>query len=298
MLATRLHLDLNQTSTTHSNKLTFFYSTPKPFFDEAFSSWIQRSCAMHGISLYWFRKYINLSHSKDLDSELICEDYKKMFAVLPYASHWEHLISIAEIDDDFIQKARHENNSNLLARLKRRKINGRNNKFMWCPSCLEEDIVPYFRRYWRNSRICLIHRIDLRAACQACQSELDLNKTFLGLNLGHCQSCGTNLWSGIKAFPPKKWSSNPSSTIAHQEKYKRRQQEITSLKFTTNDDLWTLRGVAKRPPLHITSATFLQAQPAPIGRSNWSKRAPRGSRSRIALAAALWLIRREQRGRQ
>ena len=76
--------------------------------------------------------------------------------------------------------------------------------YQFCPHCLKSDVIPYFRSSWRLSitRICLIHKVELRDCCHQCNKKINLShlrkmRNFSGFfripSLLFCNFCMTNL---------------------------------------------------------------------------------------------------------
>lgn len=96
----------------------------------------------------------------------------------------------------------------LQLKLYHRTFRGRG--LMYCPGCLAEDEVCYFRRAWRlaMNTVCLRHRSMLMDGCPAC----NVGVAFSRADLGHpglyefeglqiCHSCGFDLRQAMPAKP-------------------------------------------------------------------------------------------------
>lgn len=68
-------------------------------------------------------------------------------------------------------------------------------KHRWCPRCLAEDAVPYFRRAWRLEwvRWCPTHGTPLLDACPSCGEHLDFRRTSWATPLTRCWRCDSEL---------------------------------------------------------------------------------------------------------
>jgi hypothetical protein len=79
----------------------------------------------------------------------------------------------------------------------------------FCPACLAEDVVPYFRKQWRLAlyTYCPTHRISLYDACPECDAPICYFRRDFGrelaqaLDLGHCTSCGFDFRQAIHSMP-------------------------------------------------------------------------------------------------
>lgn len=76
--------------------------------------------------------------------------------------------------------------------------------YQYCPHCLKSDAAPYFRSSWRLSitRICPIHKVELRDCCHQCKKKINLShlrkmRNFSGFfripSLLFCNFCMTDL---------------------------------------------------------------------------------------------------------
>ena len=72
----------------------------------------------------------------------------------------------------------------------------------FCPLCLEEDGVPYYRRSWRLAFMttCPVHEVMLHDRCPQCASPLSFHRAEMGrggvddaIEVSMCHECGTDL---------------------------------------------------------------------------------------------------------
>lgn len=78
----------------------------------------------------------------------------------------------------------------------RRLIDKRtHNGLMYCPKCLKEDKIPYWRKKWRYFfyTACSEHKIFLTDRCWHCYSPIKLLKTKKQTALNYCHNCGADL---------------------------------------------------------------------------------------------------------
>lgn len=78
----------------------------------------------------------------------------------------------------------------------RRLIDKRtHNGLMYCPKCLKEDRVPYWRKKWRYFfyTACPKHKIFLTDRCWHCNKPIKLIKIKLSDTLKYCYHCGADL---------------------------------------------------------------------------------------------------------
>ena len=77
---------------------------------------------------------------------------------------------------------------------------------MFCPKCLAEDTVPYFRKEWRYYfyNACPKHNTLLVDRCGQCYSPIKLNKMAYSNEIIYCHDCGRD----IRKTQPKYFASN------------------------------------------------------------------------------------------
>jgi hypothetical protein len=85
----------------------------------------------------------------------------------------------------------------------------RGNTLQFCPACLAEDAVPYFRRSWCLAFVtfCARHPLRLLDHCAACRALLCFELTSLdAASLAVCYRCASDLRSApatrLKAGEP------------------------------------------------------------------------------------------------
>ncbi len=135
-----------------------------PFPDELLSSWLHRLALANGIAPRSFAGVLGLGNgmwSPRLDLHL-----PRHVAAL--------LADQTGVPREAIIKMSMTGCA-LIPLLLPRRENAHRNRSTWmqyCPLCLADDEVPYFRRQWRlSSRIsCFVHRCSLRDRCPSCRA--------------------------------------------------------------------------------------------------------------------------------
>ncbi|WP_420712400.1 TniQ family protein [Niveibacterium sp. 24ML] len=88
----------------------------------------------------------------------------------------------------------------------------------FCPKCLSEDSVPYFRRRWRLAlcTYCTRHECLLLDRCQECGSPVEYHRGDVGIETGNafkgmttCCSCGADLRQAL-VRPPSFYAPDAS----------------------------------------------------------------------------------------
>jgi Zn ribbon nucleic-acid-binding protein len=183
-----------------------FTIVPKPFDDELFSSWFARLAYAHHthpqtfINLYFglsnrglFKNNIDISLDVKLLQQIqtMCNNKIDIFKLTlkTYSGYLQ--------EDD---------------------INIPSNRFFshlkYCPMCLREDNIPYFRKAWKLafSTICLKHNCFLHASCQKCNAPLSILKMYKDKSpFSSCQKCGFELKKARKIGIRNRYLSARSS---------------------------------------------------------------------------------------
>jgi TniQ len=74
----------------------------------------------------------------------------------------------------------------------------------FCPVCLKEDEIPFFRKTWRLtfSTACVKHRCFLMDRCQQCGFSVSLFRRFRDQPFGHCYKCGAEYKNAAPEMVP------------------------------------------------------------------------------------------------
>ena len=164
-----------------------FLIVPQPLEGELFSSWMVRTAYAHKTHPHTFENlYLDLPQrlfSKDIDvsinNETIqivqnkCRDKVNIFSLT------------MQTYNTYLQERIVPNGFNKLI-----------TPLRYCPQCLKEDKVPYYRKNWKItfSTICMKHNCFLYGACPHCKSTLDISKMYNNkLPYTHCYKCGFKL---------------------------------------------------------------------------------------------------------
>lgn len=175
-----------------------FIVIPEPLDDELFSSWFARTAYAHhthpitfaNINLnarygHFFTKNVDVSINQDIINLL---KYKSRCIVNINALLLKSM-------DGYLQE-------NII-------MNGNNKmitKIRFCPVCLREDIVKYFRKSWKIvfNTACTKHGCYLHDCCPKCKSEITLSKMYKNkLTFRYCSKCGFDLSKSRKLYISK-----------------------------------------------------------------------------------------------
>lgn len=79
----------------------------------------------------------------------------------------------------------------------------------FCPKCLKEDTIPYFRKKWKFafSTACIKHNCYLHESCPKCKEKIEILKMYQNkLSDIYCHSCGYDLKKSSTQYIPRNYS--------------------------------------------------------------------------------------------
>ena len=160
-----------------------FTIIPTPFQDELFSSWLIRTAYAHNTHPHTFaNQYIDYRYNAFFrtDPDVSLEDYACK-AIEHQCNDRLNLYNLTlKTYGGYLQEdIRHPNL--FLSDLK------------FCPMCLKEDKIIYFRKVWRIEfyNICEKHKCYLLDKCPQCSRKIDISKMFKDkLPYTNCYKCG------------------------------------------------------------------------------------------------------------
>lgn len=161
---------------------------PEPILDESPSSWMMRLCQYHQSWPNQVCSVLGLRRMTDFDAQLSLEPLRR----LAYATSVEDL-SLVCLDSQFLHIRRREQRR--AAFLLQGSPHGYA-AYRYCPLCLREDPMPYWRLTWRMAHfhICPEHRCVMLDRCQTCNAMLEVFPTrkagfFEGSDQPICRFC-------------------------------------------------------------------------------------------------------------
>ncbi|QFR49794.1 TniQ family protein [Sulfurimonas lithotrophica] len=185
-----------------------FLIIPIPFEDETLTSWLVRTAYAHKTHPHTFvNQYLDFRHYS-------------FFTTEPDITLDEHMIKTIEqktnnkIDikklmlktySGYLQENIFDNPNMFLSKMK------------FCPVCLRENKVPYFRKTWRIAfyNICHKHKCHMYEECLECKSKLDISSMYTNkLTYEFCHKCGFDLKKARRLPLHRKYKS----TIVYQNK--------------------------------------------------------------------------------
>ena len=176
----------------------FFLIVPQPFKDELLSSWLTRVAIEHKRKLSIFLSlYVKKEGNSISRTDLDYLYDEKLFDALVNKSNLTK-------KDIFKMSLRSEegylyscSDNNLYPPNQIRKLVDKRNHYglMYCPKCLAEDKIPYFRKKWRYQfyNICTKHELFLTDRCWVCYERVNFSKIIHNKNLAICNKCGKDL---------------------------------------------------------------------------------------------------------
>ncbi|MFY4818410.1 TniQ family protein [Aliarcobacter butzleri] len=171
----------------------FFLIVPQPLEDELLSSWLTRVAIEHRrqfpIFLTLFVKKEGNQISR-IDIDFLYDE--KLFESLSNKSNLTK-------EDIFKMSLRSEEgylfscNNCLYPPLQIRKLTDKrtHNGLMYCPKCLAEDKIPYFRKKWRYEfyNACPKHKVFLTDRCCRCYEKINFAKIKHFKEICICHKC-------------------------------------------------------------------------------------------------------------
>lgn len=173
---------------------------PSILEDELLSGWLWRIANLYNIPPRDFQSMIPFG---TLGTEIDCRMPTAGLASLACASGkcWNDLLEamLCPPDGHLIHRdtarvhAGLTRYGNLL--LRRRDGRDQHDVLQFCPKCLAEDKVPFFRKDWRFAHVvsCPVHAISLHDRCPGCTTTLVILSAKAVFRYPACQACGFDL---------------------------------------------------------------------------------------------------------
>lgn len=175
----------------------FFLIIPKEQNDELLSSWLTRMALAHKrtltvfLSLFVKHEGSSLSH-RDIDF-IFNEKFFDALASKSELSKKEILNMSLRSEEGYLYRC----NDCLYPPNQIRKLVDKRFHFglMFCPLCLAEDEIPYFRKKWRYAfyNACPKHKVFLTDRCWSCYERVKLTKIKYFDEITYCSKCSRDL---------------------------------------------------------------------------------------------------------
>lgn len=179
-----------------------FFFKPFPLEDELLSSWLARVAHKHNTKTTSFTNM----HFKDYfkhypiwQRDLDIWAPTKLLDILSYKSDFNiEMISktlLKQYEGKLVKKMSGKTHTSFIQSRNSTFNKNRNMGLRYCPYCLKEDKIPYFRKKWRLSfyTICAKHHVFLQNTCIKCNKHINLSKNYKDKDFSHCYNCGYNL---------------------------------------------------------------------------------------------------------
>lgn len=166
------------------------WAAKPPLAGESCASWVQRLCGDHHYSFPLLGRILGFFPSRG-DWDRYLDD-----------AVWLRLMELG----DFSEPTPTFEQTLLLGNLSRVKDPGDILRivdgfpaYRWCPFCLAHDEIPYLRWYWRLNHVqeCWVHQAYLSERCIVCDRVLYLHRARLtgrcAVSLSECADCGMSL---------------------------------------------------------------------------------------------------------
>lgn len=166
-----------------------------PYLKESVQSWLVRYCLNTGMEPIEVFNYLQVTRAECADGYFTQSTKNQMEQVLGYECKNFELNVIV---------SRNIHSSDVARRLIQKLTTNQGVRFRFCPKCLAQDRVPYFRIDWSFEfvRYCFDHNCLYEAGCPRCQGELYLpfapfrtskKRSAVG-SLMECYLCGNLLF--------------------------------------------------------------------------------------------------------
>lgn len=187
-----------------------FIAHIKPLPDELLSSWLTRSAFAHDMQATTFINWYILSKRNALTrKDLDFYNDQNFFEVLYKKSKWskQEIFSLSmRSEEGFLYSC----NDCLVVPNQIRRLTYKRSNYgmMFCPRCLSEDKVPYWRKKWRYTyyTACPKHKIFLVDRCWSCNERIRIIKMGVAQEVVHCSRCARDLRLATSAKVPSEYA--------------------------------------------------------------------------------------------
>ena len=183
-------------------KHTNFLIIPIPFEDETFTSWIVRTAYAHKTHPHTFtNQYLDFRPYSFFLGEPDITLTTQMINAIEQKTNNKIKIKklMLKTYSGYLQENIFDNPNMFISKMK------------FCPVCLREDKVPYFRKSWRIAfyNICHKHKCHMYEECPECKSKIDISSMHENkLTYEFCYKCGFELKKARRLPVHKKYASS------------------------------------------------------------------------------------------
>lgn len=212
----------------------FFLFIPKPLKDELLTSWLTRMAIEHRRTLpEFFSLFIRHDGSSTTRTDVdFLYDEKLLNSLVeksPFSRNQILKMSLrSEEGHLYVCK------DCLYAPKQIRKLLDKRTHYglRYCPYCLTEDKIPYFRKKWRYTfyNTCPRHKIFLTDRCWVCYERINFSKIKHLKSLAFCSKCGNDLRTTLRSELPNHFQLGLDATAWFEEGLYRGYFEINGQK--------------------------------------------------------------------
>lgn len=195
---------------------------PKPQDGEILSSWVTRLALDNNFYLHEFYKTVlgiaEPVFTRDIDKLEIPSLSSRLMLETGIESCILQDTSLKSFEGTLFETLRSDGSGRWTLPLGIYHRTRRRRSVQYCPLCLAEDSIPYYRKLWRLSfvTICPIHNCVLLDCCPHCHAPIDYLRLGIGRrefevpprSIDRCSTCGETLW---KCNPPPAYPFNDIS---------------------------------------------------------------------------------------
>ncbi|MGE4396253.1 MAG: TniQ family protein [Sulfurimonas sp.] len=186
-----------------------FVAHIKPLPNELLSSWLTRTAFAHYMKTTTFLNlYIMNRRNALVRKDLDFYNDEHFFEILYKKSKWakEDILALSiRSEEGFL----YDCNDCLVVPHQIRKPTYKRSNYgmLYCPKCLAEDKIPYWRKKWRYSyyTACPKHKIFLTDRCWGCGERIRIVKMLLAESVVYCSKCGKDLRLTSSSKVPDKY---------------------------------------------------------------------------------------------
>lgn len=181
----------------------------KPLDDELLSSWMIRLAHVHGLKvmtlctlLFGYRRPV---WNRDIDRLAPKDVLHKLSQITGTPPERVYATTLRELEGKVFEKFNLNGNTHWVLPLGIRSRSHKDYGLQYCPQCLVEDPIPYFRRLWRLGfiTVCTKHKTILSDCCDACGAPVMPHRVDMRSRTDYpterdmllCASCGMSLLS-------------------------------------------------------------------------------------------------------
>lgn len=178
----------------------------KPLPDELFSSWVIRFAHAHGYKTESMCRHLfgrdHVIWNRDIDRFAPDPIKIRMMDVSGATNIQVQETTLSSLEGFLFNRLNRMGNSSWILPLGIAHRTRKKYGLMYCPACLTEDPLPYYRKNWRLafSTVCVKHRIQLLDKCEFCSAPIAPHRIDMGGTpwmmsdlLRYCYNCRKGL---------------------------------------------------------------------------------------------------------